>query len=101
MKCAKLYPTPFLRIECPHGYRTGSFCNISCDPGKSLTGNDFVTCDRSAAGMFGEWNWKNGKQATCKSNCPPFRSVCREIYSFVFFAVTLNGVLQSRRSSSV
>jgi len=67
VKCSKLYPTPYSRIDCPYGYRTGFFCNISCDAGKTLFGSDFVVCDKSNQGLFGAWNWEGGHQTVCES----------------------------------
>ncbi|XP_053381797.1 sushi, von Willebrand factor type A, EGF and pentraxin domain-containing protein 1-like [Mercenaria mercenaria] len=67
IRCFKLYPTPFVHIDCPHGYRTGARCDISCDPGKILNGSNDVGCNKSPAGLYGEWNWKGGQQTVCKN----------------------------------
>jgi len=67
VKCPKLYPTPYARIDCPYGYRTGFYCNITCDAGKTMFGSEFVVCDKSIQGLFGAWNWQGGQQTTCKS----------------------------------
>ena len=64
--CSKLYPSPYSRISCPYGYRTGSVCSFSCDPGKTLVGDTVVKCDESGTRMYGVWKWGNGQQSTCK-----------------------------------
>ena len=68
VKCSKLYPTPYARIDCPFGHRTGFYCNISCDQGAIPIGSKFVVCDKSNHGLFGSWNWQGGQQTYCNSN---------------------------------
>ncbi|XP_052228764.1 uncharacterized protein LOC127842990 isoform X2 [Dreissena polymorpha] len=73
IQCHSLYSTPYMRIDCPFGYRSGFYCNISCDPGKVVKGNAFVVCDKSPKGLYGFWNWQDGQQAICQSthSCHP------------------------------
>ncbi|WAR06501.1 LOW QUALITY PROTEIN: SRPX2-like protein, partial [Mya arenaria] len=66
IKCSRIYPTPFVRVQCPNGTRTGSICEISCEPGKTLQGTSVVTWDQSAKGLYGQWNWNDDGQSTCK-----------------------------------
>ncbi|KAH3713144.1 hypothetical protein DPMN_072929 [Dreissena polymorpha] len=72
MKCARIYPTPFLRASCPQGVRTGATCDISCDPGTELVGNYTVSCNKSALGLYGAWAWFNNTQYFCNFTlgCP-------------------------------
>ncbi|WAQ94725.1 CRUM1-like protein [Mya arenaria] len=71
IKCSRIYPTPYVRVICPQGYKTGSLCDIECEPGNLLKGSDNVTCEESKNGLFAYWNWQNGTQSTCKNidNC--------------------------------
>ncbi|XP_052797953.1 sushi, von Willebrand factor type A, EGF and pentraxin domain-containing protein 1-like isoform X2 [Mya arenaria] len=67
IKCSRIYPTPYVRVICPQGYKTGSLCDIECEPGNLLKGSDNVTCEESKNGLFAYWNWQNGTQSTCKN----------------------------------
>lgn len=95
IKCTRIYPTPYVRVGCPYGYRTGSYCNITCEPGKTLTGSDFVTCDRDPDGFYGLWNWQGGKQSTCQSKygiyLPKFK---KKSFLYDFFEMIQNSYRQ-------
>ncbi|KAH3787396.1 hypothetical protein DPMN_165520 [Dreissena polymorpha] len=73
IRCPMIYPTPYTRVSCPDGTRTGALCAISCEPGKKLLGIDSVSCEQTMDGLFGVWNWKNDTQSICENTlqCTP------------------------------
>lgn len=63
IKCPEIYPTPFQSIICPLGTRYGSICNISCEEGSNLNGNDIVVCERRTEEQFGYWTWEDNRSS--------------------------------------
>ncbi|KAK3602544.1 hypothetical protein CHS0354_003796 [Potamilus streckersoni] len=72
IRCHKLYPTPYMTINCPEGYKAGSYCIFICDPGKIMEGARISTCLKDPKGLFGSWSW-NKTQPTCTAEreCVP------------------------------
>ncbi|KAL3870926.1 hypothetical protein ACJMK2_038954 [Sinanodonta woodiana] len=65
IRCHKLYPTPYMTISCPQGYKSGSFCSFDCDYGKNLFGSRVATCKREPGKLFGLWTFDK-TQPACK-----------------------------------
>ncbi|KAL3870955.1 hypothetical protein ACJMK2_038980 [Sinanodonta woodiana] len=66
IRCHKLYPTPYMTISCPQGYKSGSFCSFDCDYGKNLFGSRVATCKREPGKLFGLWSFDK-TQPACKA----------------------------------
>ncbi|KAL3870958.1 hypothetical protein ACJMK2_038983 [Sinanodonta woodiana] len=66
IRCNKLYPTPYMTISCPQGYKSGSFCSFDCDYGKNLFGSRVATCKHEPGKLFGLWTFDK-TQPVCKA----------------------------------
>lgn len=59
IKCLEIYLILFQFIICLLGIRYGSICNILCEEGLYLNGNDIVVCERRIEEQFGYWIWED------------------------------------------
>ena len=65
LRCQRLYPTPFLSISCPTGYRYGSKCEFACDVGSQLNGTIAAVCERNSDALYAAWTF-GVNQPFCK-----------------------------------
>ncbi|XP_046380159.2 sushi, von Willebrand factor type A, EGF and pentraxin domain-containing protein 1-like [Haliotis rufescens] len=75
LKCFAQYPLPYMRVDCPEGYRHGSTCSFSCTGNYVLEGAKATTCElaNSDNGLAYPY-WEMSSQPSCS-----FFNTCREL----------------------
>ncbi|XP_046569114.1 LOW QUALITY PROTEIN: uncharacterized protein LOC124277463 [Haliotis rubra] len=78
LKCFAQYPLPYMRVDCPDGYRHGSTCNFSCTGNYILEGAKETTCElaNSDNGVsYPYWDMSSQPSCsvfdTCRDLTPP------------------------------
>ena len=73
LRCPRLYPLPYMRLNCT-GTRRGSECSFSCDDNSVLVGSRTTYCKRNGNLPYSKWTMDSHPLCEISNGCPDLQA---------------------------